>query len=44
MKALLLGLGFAALIYAQDDGWLTFHGDYSGRRHTRLARHRLTAT
>ena len=22
---------------AQSDSWLTFHGDYSGRRHTNLA-------
>ena len=43
-----MGIGFAALVYAQDvdpnellhppaDTWLTFHGDYSGQRHTSLS-------
>ena len=38
MRSLLsLGLGFAAVISAQGvDSWLTFHGDYSGRRHSSL--------
>jgi alcohol dehydrogenase (cytochrome c) len=32
-----LGLGFVAVISAQGvDSWLTFHGDYSGRRHSSL--------
>ncbi len=37
MTRLLLGICLAALTYAQTDGWLTFHGDYSGQRHTNLA-------
>jgi alcohol dehydrogenase (cytochrome c) len=37
MKRLLPGICLAALTYAQADSWLTFHGDYSGQRHTKLA-------
>ncbi len=37
MKRLLLGICLTALAYAQTDSWLTFHGDYSGQRHTKLA-------
>ena len=33
----LLGLGLAIVAYAQSDSWLTFHGDYSGRRHSSLS-------
>src|SRR5579862_6160861 len=36
MRRLLLGISLAALMYAQADSWLTFHGDYSGKRHTSL--------
>ena len=36
MSRLLLGICLTALAYGQSDSWLTFHGDYSGRRHTSL--------
>ncbi len=36
MKRLLLRICLTALAYAQTDSWLTFHGDYSGQRHTNL--------
>ena len=35
---LIVGFGLAAVLSAQSaDSWLTFHGDYSGRRHSSLA-------
>ena len=36
MRRLLLGICLAVLTYAQADSWLTFHGNYSGQRHTSL--------
>ena len=36
MRNLVLGICLTALTYAQGDSWLTFHGDYSGQRHTKL--------
>jgi glucose dehydrogenase len=36
MRGVFLVFGLAASVFAQNDSWLTYHGDYSGRRNSPL--------